>query len=60
LADGPRRLMRHRGAVAGLVILGVLALLGIGAPWLSPSDPFKYAPRTALQAPGSWYTLGGD
>jgi len=60
LADGPRRLMRHRGAVAGLVILGVLALLAIGAPWLSPSDPIKTAPRTALQAPGSGYLLGSD
>jgi len=52
--------MRHRGAVAGLVILGVLALLAIGAPWLSPSDPIKTAPRTALQAPGSGYLLGSD
>ena len=60
MADGPRRLMRHRGAVAGLVILGVLALLAIGAPWLSPSDPIKTAPRTALQAPGSGYLLGSD
>ena len=60
MADGPRRLMRHRGAVAGLVILGVLALLAIGAPWLSPSDPIKTAPRTALQAPGPGYLLGSD
>jgi peptide/nickel transport system permease protein len=60
LADGLRRLVRHRGAVAGLVILGVLALLAIGAPWLSPRDPIKTAPRTALQAPGSGYLLGSD
>src|SRR2546422_72838 len=44
--------------MAGLVILGALALLAIGAPWLSPRDPIKTAPRTALQAPGSGYLLG--
>src|SRR5712664_2735713 len=63
LADGPgplRRLGRHRGAVTGLAILGVLALLAITAPWLSPRDPIKTAPRTALQAPGAGYLLGSD
>jgi peptide/nickel transport system permease protein len=63
LAEGPtplRRLLRHHGAVAGLVILGVLALLAISAPWLSPRDPIKTAPRTALQGPGSGYLLGSD
>src|SRR6266850_137722 len=63
LADGPgplRRLGRHRGAVTGLAILGVLALLAITAPWLSPRDPIKTAPRTALQGPGAGYLLGSD
>ena len=46
--------------MAGLVILGALALLAIGAPWLSPRDPIKTAPRTALHAPGSSYLLGSD
>ncbi|PYM91815.1 MAG: peptide ABC transporter permease [Candidatus Rokuibacteriota bacterium] len=63
MADGPsplQRVVRHRGAVAGLVILGALALLAIGAPWLSPRDPIKTSPRTALHAPGSRYLLGSD
>jgi peptide/nickel transport system permease protein len=46
--------------VTGLAILGVLALLAIAAPWLSPRDPIKTAPRTALQAPGAGYLLGSD
>src|SRR6266850_1329545 len=55
-----RRLARHRGAVVGLVILGALALMALAAPWLSPRDPIKTAPRAALQAPGAAYWLGSD
>jgi peptide/nickel transport system permease protein len=55
-----RRLTRHRGAVVGLVILGALALMALAAPWLSPRDPIKTAPREALQAPGPRFLLGSD
>jgi peptide/nickel transport system permease protein len=34
-----RRLFRRRSAVAGLVILGLLVLIAITAPWISPYDP---------------------
>ena len=55
-----RRLMRHRGAAVGLLILGVLALMALAAPWLSPRDPIKTAPRSALQPPSAAYWLGSD
>ena len=55
-----RRLLSQRGAVVGLVILGALALLALGAPWLSPRDPIKTAPREALQPPGGRFVLGSD
>jgi peptide/nickel transport system permease protein len=55
-----RRLLRQRGAVVGLVILVVLAAMALAAPWLSPRDPIKTAPREALQAPGSLFVLGSD
>ncbi len=51
---------RQRGAVIGLVILGGLALIALGAPWLSARDPIRTAPRDALQAPGSRFVLGSD
>jgi oligopeptide transport system permease protein len=35
-ADAWRRLLRNRAAVASMVILAVIALLAIFAPWLSP------------------------
>src|SRR5262249_61838933 len=59
-ASLPRRLMRHRGAAIGLVILAALAIVALAAPWLSPRDPIKTAPRTALQAPGATHWLGSD
>ncbi|HEY7540113.1 MAG TPA: hypothetical protein VIF11_08230, partial [Methylomirabilota bacterium] len=52
-----RRLTRHRGALLGLVILAVLALMALAAPWLSPRDPIKTSPREALQAPGPRFVL---
>jgi peptide/nickel transport system permease protein len=51
---------RQRGAVVGLVILGSLALMALGAPWLSPRDPIKTAARDALQPPGPRFVLGSD
>jgi ABC-type dipeptide/oligopeptide/nickel transport system permease subunit len=35
------RLLRRRSAVAGLIILGILVLIAITAPWLAPYDPTK-------------------
>ncbi len=55
-----RRLIRQRGAVVGLVILTALASMAVAAPWLSPRDPIKTAPREALQAPGARFLLGSD
>ena len=55
-----RRLARQRGAVLGVAILAALALLAVGAPWWSPRDPIRTAPREALQPPGGRYFLGSD
>src|SRR5215468_5448533 len=56
----PRRLVRQRGAVLGLVILSLLASMAAAAPWLSPRDPIKTAPRESLQPPGARFVLGSD
>jgi peptide/nickel transport system permease protein len=55
-----RRLGRHRGAALGGVVLAALAALALLAPWLSPADPIKTAPRDALRAPGPVHVLGTD
>jgi peptide/nickel transport system permease protein len=62
-AAGPgvaRRLARQRGAMLGAGILGMLALLALGAPWWSPRDPIKTAAREALKPPGPTHLLGTD
>jgi peptide/nickel transport system permease protein len=54
------RLLRHRGALVGFAILGLLVLLAVAAPWLSARDPIRTAPRDALQPPGPTFPLGSD
>jgi peptide/nickel transport system permease protein len=53
-------LVRHRGALIGLVILGALATMAVAAPWISARDRIRTAPREALQAPGARFVLGSD
>src|SRR5438046_2996113 len=55
-----RHLLRQRFALAGLVILGLLVLLAIFAPVVSPYDPEKLSPRTALRAPSAEHPFGTD
>jgi len=55
-----RRLGRQRGAMVGLVVLVALVLLALAAPWLSPRDPIRTAPREALRPPGATHVLGTD
>ena len=54
------RLRRHRAAALGLVVLAVLATCAVLAPWLSPADPIKTAPREALREPGPGHAFGTD
>lgn len=41
-------------------MLALLALLAVAAPWLSPRDPIRTAPRDALRPPGTAFPLGSD
>jgi peptide/nickel transport system permease protein len=60
VTDTLGRLARQRGAVVGAVILAALALIALGAPWLSARDPIRTAPREALSPPGARFWLGSD
>jgi len=57
LADARRRLFRNKAAVAGMVILGIVALMAIFAPLLSPYAFSDQDYNTIGCAPSWW---GGD
>ncbi|HUG16613.1 MAG TPA: ABC transporter permease [Thermomicrobiales bacterium] len=58
--DAIRRLRRNPGAIAGLVILILLAAMGVFAPLLAPAEPNVMVARDALHPPGGAYLFGTD
>ncbi|HEY3060578.1 MAG TPA: nickel transporter permease [Chloroflexota bacterium] len=55
-----RQLRRNRSAVAGMIVIGVLVLSAVFAPWLAPEDPYRVSLEIRLQPPGSGHVLGTD
>jgi len=63
-----RRFRRNKGALAGLVLVVAVTVLGLVGPWLAPHDPVEQFPGALLLddglpagpgvEPGHW--LGGD
>lgn len=54
-----RRLRRSKGALVGLTILGILIVVALVAPLISPYDPIKISDN-ALFSPGYPYIFGTD
>ncbi len=52
-----RRGLGHHGLVLGLLILGLVALAALLAPWLSPHDPYAQEVTQRL-IPPAWYDKG--
>lgn len=55
-----RRLSRNRGAVIGAIILVLLIILAIAAPFVTAYDPIEMAPQDRLQPPGPDHWFGTD
>jgi peptide/nickel transport system permease protein len=55
-----RRLLRDRSAVAGLIILSLLAIAAVAAPALAPYSPIEPHYESALQGPSREFLLGTD
>ncbi len=49
--DAWRQVRRNRFAVTGMVILVVLAIVAVGAPWIAPYDPAEYDMAKGIQPP---------
>lgn len=60
MRDVVRRLLRHRGAVAGLVVILLFFAAALLAPLLSPYDPLAQDLNRRLQGPSSAHLLGTD
>jgi len=52
------RLRRHRMAIAGFVVLAVMAVSALLAPWISPYDPTAIDPRWTGEAIPPCFTNG--
>ena len=55
-----RRLVRRRGAMAGLALVLFFILLAIFAPWLSPYDPIATSWSAVRKAPTMQHWFGTD
>jgi peptide/nickel transport system permease protein len=55
-----RRLLRHRLAVAGLVIVAILVLTALLAPLIATHDPEEVATGETLLAPSADHLMGTD
>jgi ABC-type dipeptide/oligopeptide/nickel transport system permease subunit len=55
-----QRFLRHRLALLGLIIIGVIAALSIFAPLIAPSDPLKVDLAFFRKPPNAAHLLGTD
>jgi peptide/nickel transport system permease protein len=55
-----RSFKRNRSAVVGLVMIVLLVLIAIFAPWIAPHDPIEQSTINRLAPPSREYPLGRD
>jgi peptide/nickel transport system permease protein len=51
---------RHPTAIAGSIVLLVMIVIAIAAPWLGTGDPLAVSPIRRLRPPGAQYWFGTD
>ncbi len=58
--DAVRRLLRDKAAISGLVIITLLLMVALLAPWLAPHPPNDQSFMTKLEAPSLNHPFGTD
>lgn len=59
-SDAWARLLKNRAAVFGGVLVILLIVAALTAPWIAPFDPIKQDLRSSLQPPSSTHFFGTD
>jgi peptide/nickel transport system permease protein len=59
-ADMWRRFVKNKLAVTGLVVVGILVLLALVQPFISPYDPYDQNLMNTLATPGDGHLMGTD
>ena len=57
---GLRKGLRHRGALVGLVLIGLFLVMAAVAPWVAPHDPLAQNLALRLEPPSHPFPLGTD
>ncbi|RLG20117.1 ABC transporter permease, partial [Candidatus Micrarchaeota archaeon] len=57
---GLRRFLRNRLAVVGVLMVFLVVLIAIFAPWIAPFDPLKQNYDELLQCPSRQHLMGTD
>ncbi|MGE5577360.1 MAG: nickel transporter permease [Syntrophothermus sp.] len=60
LRDAWRRLLRNRSAVAGMIVVALLILVAVFAPFIAPHDPLAQDFEERIQPPSAVHPLGTD
>ncbi len=55
-----RRLFHHKLFVTGLLLFGVIAIIGIAAPWITDIDPQRLSMRNKFLPPSETWVFGTD
>ena len=53
-------LLRRKGALFGLIVIGLFVLIAVLAPWIAPHDPLATSWSAVRKAPSAAYLLGTD